>query len=780
MEAEHHHSLPTLVTAPASVSLAFDTSEHTGGNTRSRENSTATTWGKEALGGSSECDTSVLLPKPAVMTSTSASHSGVWESIDGGREDETVGRYEECSSCCTAAKVALPTTEAEQRAVRACETRLRLAQAAEVSILQRLHACVSSLLCTGASDQLHAGARKKCSLLPLVVDREESACQHPQDFDRSVGAGKSEEDVVPTQADVQAIDGGVCHLTPRTSTLEVLLPVASVWPVGDAHHALSSVQAQRLHVPAAGLTQEARVAYDTLRHLLLPHNQTLLPAEDNRRASPHVHASWQASASCTQQTGGFARQDEPHMTAAVDVPSCRECDDVGTDDDFLPLPASTLGETRSPRPRVASAKGQGMRVSCLGAQLVSQLPQSTFTATVPISAASSPRPSATPLSTPTESDDEAILFPPLKRKGNANDVAVNAEVAVPPRSALTTTDVTHAPSLTTAATRVGFVGEATCSADSRVSVPSSAAAPLLRVAANTSSRSESVNGPRRADVTAFLAPSLTEPQRRTEEPHTVLPSHVGQSTCTPRAATRGSASSVRAEMTATDILATITALPPSPPSLLKSRSFRAVKHVARCSGKTARDGDDASAHTRRNVGKRSRRDVLTAGDGRVDASARALPIEGLPYLGMDVEAAAVAAATMAHNRWCSPSLDSTSSAAQMNSYVSNGRLVPLPEGTAERCATASSPFRGYVRTRQQRAVDVAEVEAVFQAVRRTACGAGGLALPVATSRDDVLLVPGTALDWAGDDALTRSLSEESLDTVQHTPSQYWEIDFPER
>lgn len=207
----------------------------------------------------------------------------------------------------------------------------------------------------------------------------------------------------------------------------------------------------------------------------------------------------------------------------------------------------------------------------------------------------------------------------------------------------------------------------------------------------------------------------------------------------------------RAAMTATDILATISALPPPPPKL-----FGACGTGAH----TSKSGSSSSSSRLRTTGKSRNANGKRQREGEAlkdhiadvsDTQARTGRLKGLPCLGVDVEAAAAAA-----NPQRLPSRVQQNASWERQR---RGEYTSVLEGDARAQGTSSLPPSGYVRTRQQRAADVAHAKAVFAAVRRAAGGSDG----VNSGREN---------------SATPSYSTASDASQPHTPSQYWDIDFP--
>ncbi|KAG5499686.1 hypothetical protein JIQ42_05164 [Leishmania sp. Namibia] len=209
-------------------------------------------------------------------------------------------------------------------------------------------------------------------------------------------------------------------------------------------------------------------------------------------------------------------------------------------------------------------------------------------------------------------------------------------------------------------------------------------------------------------------------------------------------------------LTATDILATITALPPSSSSSLLSKPARRGGKGARATRKTRVALTEARL-TRRDARKRTR----AVGDewariGVSDDALAAVPLEGLPFLGADVSWNAAAALSRG---LCEDVDDSRYWRSAPALCTERGRYQ---KATLEEELAPS----GCVRTREQRAGDVAQAERVLSAVRARC------RLPVPTSLQNSSRCCGT------NDESDEALSSPSPSFSQNTPRQFWDINFP--
>ncbi|KAG5476263.1 hypothetical protein LSCM4_05243 [Leishmania orientalis] len=209
-------------------------------------------------------------------------------------------------------------------------------------------------------------------------------------------------------------------------------------------------------------------------------------------------------------------------------------------------------------------------------------------------------------------------------------------------------------------------------------------------------------------------------------------------------------------LTATDILATITALPPSSSSSLLSKPARRGGKGARAMRKTRVALAEARL-TRRDARKRTRAD----GDewtriGVSDDALAAVPLEGLPFLGADVSRDAAAALS----RGVCEDVDDARywrSAPALCTERGGDQKATLEEEIAP---------SGCVRTPEQRAGDVAQAERVLSAVRARC------RLTVPTSLQNSSRCCGT------NDESDEALSSPSPSLSQNTPRQFWDINFP--
>ncbi|CAM39490.1 conserved hypothetical protein [Leishmania braziliensis MHOM/BR/75/M2904] len=214
-------------------------------------------------------------------------------------------------------------------------------------------------------------------------------------------------------------------------------------------------------------------------------------------------------------------------------------------------------------------------------------------------------------------------------------------------------------------------------------------------------------------------------------------------------------------VTATDILATITALPP--PS---SRSLLSKRTPAR---RTHRGGKGTGATRKANVARAEGRPIhcgarkRTRGEvdewGRIDVADEplaAVPMAGLPSLSADVSLSTAAVL----NRLMCEEADSGqhSSSAPARRAESDGHQHTVLEGEHASC--------GYVRTREQRMEGVAQAEQVFSAVRAACRPLLSVSLQTPPR--------GSGANAERDD-ISPSLSPP---LSQNTPRQFWDIDFP--
>ncbi|KAG5476819.1 hypothetical protein CUR178_04005 [Leishmania enriettii] len=209
-------------------------------------------------------------------------------------------------------------------------------------------------------------------------------------------------------------------------------------------------------------------------------------------------------------------------------------------------------------------------------------------------------------------------------------------------------------------------------------------------------------------------------------------------------------------LTATDILATIAALPPLSSSSLLSKPARRGGKGARAMRKTRLALTEAQP-TRRDARKRTRAD----GDewariGVSDDALAAVPLEGLPFLGADVS-------------WNSAAALSRGVCEDVDD-ARHWRSAPAlcTERGSEQKATLEEELApsGCVRTREQRAGDVAQAERVLSAVRARC------RLPVPASLQNSSRCCGT------NDESDEALSSPSPSLSQNTPRQFWDINFP--
>ncbi|KAG5476536.1 hypothetical protein LSCM1_04250 [Leishmania martiniquensis] len=208
-------------------------------------------------------------------------------------------------------------------------------------------------------------------------------------------------------------------------------------------------------------------------------------------------------------------------------------------------------------------------------------------------------------------------------------------------------------------------------------------------------------------------------------------------------------------LTATDILATITALPPPSSSSLLSKCTRRAGKQTRAMRKMSA----ALAEAQRPLCD-ARKRLREVGDEevRVDVCDRALvavPLAGLPSLGADVAWSASAEL----GRGVCEEIDNDrpcGSAAALRTESESGQCTTHQEERAP---------RGCVRTREQRNRDAARAERVFGAVR----GAYRLLTPASLGTSPRRRRATTEPDEA--------LSPPSPSLSQSTPRQFWDISF---
>ncbi|CAG9576562.1 conserved hypothetical protein [Leishmania major strain Friedlin] len=218
-------------------------------------------------------------------------------------------------------------------------------------------------------------------------------------------------------------------------------------------------------------------------------------------------------------------------------------------------------------------------------------------------------------------------------------------------------------------------------------------------------------------------------------------------------------------VTATDILATITALP-RPSSSSSSSSLRLKRPTAR---RAHRGGKDTGATGKVNAspaeGQPTHRGVCKRRRGRGDEWGRidvndevlaAMPLAGLPSLGKDVSLSAVAG--LGRPMCEETANDRHRRSATARRTESDGHQRTMFEGEHVPC--------GYVRTREQRIQDIVRTEQVFSAVR-AACSP----LPTTSSQ-----TPPRCL--GADTECDGVLLSPSPPLSQNTPRQFWDINFP--
>ncbi|AYU79838.1 hypothetical protein LdCL_260029400 [Leishmania donovani] len=216
-------------------------------------------------------------------------------------------------------------------------------------------------------------------------------------------------------------------------------------------------------------------------------------------------------------------------------------------------------------------------------------------------------------------------------------------------------------------------------------------------------------------------------------------------------------------VTATDILATITALPRPSSSSSSLLSKRATARRAHRGGKESSATRKVNASpaegqpTHRGVYKRRRgRGGEWGLVGMSDEALAAVPLAGLPSLGMDVSLSAAAGLGR-------PVCEETANDRHRRSRTarrteSDGHQRTMFEEEHVPC--------GYARTREQRIEGVVRAEQVLSAVR-AACSP----LPTASSQ-----TPPRCL--GADTECDGALLSPSPPLSQNTPRQFWDISFP--
>ncbi|CBZ28058.1 conserved hypothetical protein [Leishmania mexicana MHOM/GT/2001/U1103] len=351
--------------------------------------------------------------------------------------------------------------------------------------------------------------------------------------------------------------------------------------------------------------------------------------------------------------------------------------------------------------------------------------------------------SATPTSTCGDADEEGMYFPRPPPAKTHRRVEVDAELS------------SRLPAM-------GNGGSASTGADgasifSTMSSPTASAPSLRRRLAfggdHDGSDAESARAPhseKRGRVAASSSMHMVDRGCK-EVPQTVSAARVMPPSPTPTRV-----------VTATDILATITALPPpsSSSSLLSKRATLRCAHRG-CKDTGATRKVNASPAEGQSTHRGAHRRIRGKDDerGRIgvnDEVLAAVPLAGLPSLGVGVSLSAAAglgrsmceeAANDRHRRW-----------ATARHTESDGHHRTIFEEEHVPC--------GYVRTREQRIEDVVQTEQVLDAVR-AACGplpptssqTPSRCLRVDTECDGVLVSPSPPLS-------------------QNTPRQFWDISFP--
>lgn len=722
-----------------SSSSLVATSVVRGGSTRKKEEKSGPTSGERTSFGDGGSDVSSVQP-PALEPiwpgrADSLCDGNVLEASRSPGEPPVSGNVAR-HSCEKKEELCLPTDvsaaeDAEQRAAQACAERLRLAQNAEEAVLRRLHLCVVSLLSLRNGALPRARAAGNCASLPRVLlgDNGKGLTQCTQDTDTSVFT--EYKDNVLSSCDGCG-DGSSSATSSKSCTRKVWLPISSASCDNEGGDAPSSVQPQLFDVPDAGLTNSAKRMYDILWDLLSNHaTSPLLYSGEDEADEAASHQETASAPVFPQSSPTMPRADqgqEPLTESNARVNGTRNCyyEEKGS-------AVEQFSEARTPE-----------ALRCVSPQL----PQNALLFDV-----SSPL-HATRASTPSDTEGDAVFFPtPPRRAGIHNEAASLASVA---------TRLRRAPHMEHVECDEAGDGHATRSSRGGA-VPSAlltTKSSVLDSAPRTDIR------PPGGTLTQFTTPFFDSASSQATVPQQ-QPLMSQTHTFGSVSMTAAAASLPRAELTATDILATITALPP-PPS--RSLTTRGRKKLSKCCSldDSAYGASQHSERVRHGVGKRSRTSefVERHNSELVErACVHGAPLMGLPCLGVDVGAAA--AASLAYRS--QQLVRRGSSYAHLSASASFQKEHAGVQAVAASSSSASSPpARGYVRTRQQRADDVARTEAIFEAVRRA--GGGGIGAPPLSPmarQQEALAVPS-------DDASQLS----SHDSLQHTPSQYWEIDFP--
>ncbi|KPA74094.1 hypothetical protein ABB37_09390 [Leptomonas pyrrhocoris] len=712
-------------------------------------------------------------PLPTALESFPTSHVGVLHRTHVESSQEAVrnsagARHEtlsvpEAGTSSRNEEISSPSMEATLRAAQACEERLRRAQTAEVAVLTRLYTCTASLLDPST-------VRHSCSLPPAGADsRIESQCLQESsglEVKEEMRESAHKSSAASTQSDAGL---GTHPAIPHERTLNVWLPILSAPFNRDTTDASPPVRGRQFRVPSAGLTDDADLLYGALHNLIAPHNAPPLRRGSREGKSDLAPKSSNVAAFTSSQPLAELALRVAH-TSTKDVGASanalnttfHEADKYATG-----MLSRTFQPTSPPTKSEALQNSVAFLGGCEHCTFPPQLPQRNSLAEGSNRSVPSPLRSATPTSTLGDTEDEGVFFPTPPRRtaqkgeaaGKWHDMAAHcAPLAV-------ASPVAKAADPNCGESPVGTGGGATAlSAEavtpSRVLVEQpSASEPLRNINASTAKLL------RKTSAFDSLSSRRTFPNgcslNQTEvgrSPHPLAP---------------------RVELTATDILATITALPPPP---LRSFGSRRTKSAMKRSATTGKNRDDALQSTnnaRRGPSKRDRENCFDEGDIRrgVDAHSRTAPFEGLPCLGVDVDAAAAAAAQV----YCSQQPPPPTASLGVSASLDADHFMFQQRRNTNRDVVSAPPLHGYVRTRQQRAEDVRQTEAIFRAVRRAAAGGGGGGgaedTPQCTLSSNL---PQQPLNLTGEDtSAAPSASQASYDdSLPNTPSQYWEIDFP--
>ncbi|KPI88906.1 hypothetical protein ABL78_2023 [Leptomonas seymouri] len=657
--------------------------------------------------------------------------------------------------------------EARQRAVQACEERLRHAQMAEVAVLTRLYACMSSLLGASAIHRhCSSGSDVRRPTLPADADgklescrlRESSGLVKEAEAKESPPCSRAEG---PRKDDERSAGPGASHEIQPS----LLLPVFALLRNGDEGAASPSVRVEQLHLPSAGVTHDARRVYDALQDLIAQHNIPQKHGEaregsggrDQRHSSPAACIPSPPVGALLFQLGHTSTRD---ADARVSTPSktCRE-----EDDDVAGEFCCALQPGSPPENREAMGSSAARLGSCKMCTSPSSLPLKSTLGEALDRRTPSPLLSATQTATWSDIEDERVFFP------------------TPPRMACRTDKLTsrlHQGELGNAPLAIApSAASATCLKCSESSANISDGTSTLSgniaigpcVSAEESGASRALRRPKVSTAKSLPTSQVFNVLHLSGVLHTELSWSQTEASGASSPLDACALSAPRVALTATDILATIAALPPPPPKSFGSRRAKGDKTAV----KSRTDAPQSPKKAPRGTGKRHREGDLGDMDLREcnSVGARAAPLEGLPCLGVDVDAAAAAAA-QAYRPQRPPRYP-----AGLGSGAStdiDGSTFPQ-RGSAGRRVAPSPPLCGYVRTRQQRAEDVAQTEAIFQAVRRAAGGGARDAQPCTHASSPQEQPPS----FAGDEAsITPCASQASYDSLQNTPSQYWDIDFP--